>query len=795
MLASYFTTAFRYLLRRPGYFAINVLGLAIGLAACLVIALYIESELSYDDFHAKADRIYRVLREFDRPNLHATIETTPLALAPVLDGVPGVEQAVRVAPSSPRVRRGGREFVEPAFLFADAGFFDVFSFEVLRGEARLDRPGTLLITESSVARYFPDGDPIGEVLRVDDMDMVVTGVLADPPAVSHLQFDFVASVPEVPANQGGLEWSVNSFLTYVLLDEGAIESRVADEIARVIDARNTVPADQGSNFVSHLQPLPDIHFGQGVPVEIAADGDPLYVSLFGVLAVFILLLACINFTNLATARSSERAREIGVRKTLGARRRQLARQFLAESILTSAFGLVLALALCKLALPWFNALADKTLTLDTLYDPPHALALLGLTALVGVIAGAYPALMLSRFQPIGVLKGGPVRGGGAGERLRKTLVVFQFAVSIGLITATAIVLQQFRYLSGAGLGFDPEAVLVIRQIDYLDEGADVFEQEIGRLPGVQAVTSAASLPGTFFFNSMWRPDAPGAEARNLDYTFVDSDYVATLGMTLAAGRAPSPLRAEDATALVLNEAAAKQLGWTPEEAVGKRLVPPWGGTLVHTVVGVTEDFNYRSLHSEVYPVVLAVASDALEGFASDGPRYIAARVDANAAASTIDAAQALWRRFSDLPFQFSWLADDLGAQYGAEERLAGVFASFAGLAVVIACLGLLGLAAFDADRRRKEIGVRKVLGASRRRLLGVLSAEYLLLVAIGFAIAAPIAYVGMQRWLGTFAYRTELGAGPFLLAGALAAATALLAVGSQVARAARTHPAHALRYE
>lgn len=788
-------TAFRRLLRRPAYSAINVAGLSIGLSACLLIALHVHDERSYDRFHANAERTYRVLREFDTASLRAAIETTPSALAAALDGVPGVEKAVRVlAVDGARVRRDATEIVEPGLVLADDGFFDVFSFDVVRGEARLDRPGTLLLTRDAAARYFPAGaDPLGSVLEVEGIDMEVTGLLADVPTTSHLRFDFVASMPDEASPRDGREWSINNFTTYVLLETGADADRVAAEIARAIDASNTAPSADGNNFVPHLQPLTGIRFGTGVAVDIDAAGSALYAALFAALAALILLAACVNFTNLATARASERAREIGVRKSLGAARRRLAVEFLAESLLASALSLGPALVLCRLALPCFNALAGKSLSLAPLASAPGALALAALVALVGFVAGLYPALVMSGFPIANVLKGGPIRTPAGGKRFRRALVVFQLAVSIALIAATAVVLEQFRYLRGAGLGFEPQDVLVVRQLDHLDERADVFRQEVARLPSVRGTTAAFSLPGTLFLNSIWRPSTPGAAQQNLNYSLVDPGYVETLGIELAAGRAPSPLLADDAKAVLLNESAARRFGWSPADAIGRALVAPWGGD-PHTVVGVAKDFNYRSLHSAVYPVVLAMSS-GVPPYARNAARYLAVRVAPDRHAATAEEIEALWQRFSNLPFQFSWLEDDLDAQYGAEQRLAGIFAAFAGVAVAIACLGLLGLAAFDADRRRKEIGVRKVLGATRRGVVALVTREHLVHVAIAFGLSTPVAYWAMRRWLDGFAYRVELGAAPFVIAGALGTAATLLAVCTQVLRASAAHPADSLRHE
>lgn len=776
MLTSYLKSALRHFRRRAGLASLNIAGLAIGLAASLMIALYVQDELRYDAFHDRGERIYRVLREFDLPDLRAAIPQTPNALAPALAGAAGVERAVRVYSSSPVVAYGGREFVETRFIAADDGFFAMFSFPVVRGAADLRRPDALVISQSMAAKYFAGEEPIGKVLRVRDRDIEVTGVFADVPRSSHLAFDFVTAYPI----ERQLGWGINDDRTYLLLAPGASSDAVTRQVARIVGANVTNP----SGFIPHLQPLRDIHFGRGVSVDIAATGNMLYVYLFGTLAVFIVVLGCINFMNLATARSAERAREVGLRKAIGARRAQVAAQFLVEAVLSCSLALLIALAVCALLMPWFNTLTDKSMSAATLLRAPQVLVLLTLPLVVGLAAGSYPALLLSRFQPTVVLKSARSRGG---ETLRKVLVTFQFAVSIVLIAGTGIVIQQFRYMESAGLGFDPSGVLLVRQANYLAERVDTFADAVAALPGVQAAAPGYSMPGTFFMNSMWAPAEPNAAAHNLDYSFVGADYVDTLRMQLVAGRSLSRAMADEVSVL-LNEAAARDFGWSPQEAIGKRITPA-GGDAEATVVGVVEDFHYRSLHREIYPLALFSAE------AGPAPRYVAVRAPPDGLAETLAAIETAWKGFSDLPFEYSFLADDLAAQYRAEQRLSSIVGAFAALAIVVACLGLFGLAAFAADRRAKEFGVRKVLGASTLGLAALLSQEFLRLIVVGFLLAAPVAYLAARSWLDAFAYRIEPGMSSIFGAGFLALAVAMATVGYQALRAARARPVVVLKSE
>lgn len=807
MLRNYLKIALGTLRRHPGYAAINVFGLALGLAVCILIGLYVQDELSYDDFHTGADRTYRVLRQFDVPDLQTTITNTPLGLAPALDArVPEIENAVRVARTSSEIQYGVKTNVVPkvvfapnatsgterdpqkyresGFVWADPGFFDVFSLPVVRGTATLGRPGTVVLTEAMATKYFPNVDPIGEMLRVGDRSLEVTGVIGDVPVNSHLNhIDFVGSLPTLDLDAGS-GWGFNRVTTYVTLAEDASKTEVTARVDEIVRATNRGgEASSDNRFIPHLQPITGIHFGQGVPVEVEASGNILYMYIFGGLAAFVLLLSCMNFVNLSTARGVERANEVGLRKALGAGRGQLIRQLLGESIVMSFGGLVMAFLLCRAGLPLLNHLAGKSLAFGTLIDPTKILALVGLALLVGLLAGSYPAFMLSRFEPTRTLKGDTP--GTRGHRLRRVLVVTQFAISIAILVGTGVVHRQLDFMQQADLGFEDDNLIVVENVEYLDDQRETFMQEVNQISGVERVASGYSMPSTLLFNATWAPAQPGAERQEVNYSFVGWDYVETLGVELSSGRTFSRAAAADSLSVLLNEAAVAAFGWTPEEAIGKRIPRKWPHQ--YTVVGVTENFHYQSLRTEIEPLVLLPPLRQ--------QNRVAVRVQPGNVTGSVDAIRNTWERFSDLPLTYSFLADDVSAQYRNEARLANVFSVFAGLAVLVACLGLLGLAAYTTQRRTKEIGIRKAVGATASSIVRLLSTEFARLVLIAFVVAAPLAYVPIRTWLSNFAYRVELGPWVFLAAGSLAMVVALLTVGVHALRAARVDPAATLRDE
>lgn len=789
MLKSYLTMAWRTLQRRLGFSILNVLGLAAGLACVLLIGLWVEHELSYDTFHPNGDRTYRVLREFNLPELNTTIPATPSALAPVLKkNYSQVETVVRTRTQEQVVERGSWKRVESDVLYADAGFFEIFGVEIQRGTARLDEPGTVLLTPALAQKYFPNTEPVGRALRVNEREMTVTGIVEVPPSNTHLEHSLVASLATRSPSLD--EWGINNWTTYVQLQPGVSETAFETKFEEVVRGHLSENALKrgGSELPEdfHLQPITGIHLGLGAPDSVGSEGSLTYVVLFSALALFVLLLACINFMNLSTARAAERANEVGIRKAMGAGRGQLAGQFFGESFLMTGLALVFSVGLCALLLPTFNDLAGKSIARTTLVDGPHLLAYGILVLVVGLLAGSYPALVLSGYHPIETLRARSSSPRGS-PRLRQALVVFQFAISIALIAGTAIVHRQVEYMQSKGLGFQEENVLIVRdETQSLNGQRAAFKQELEAQASIEAAASGYSVPGSFFINTMWSLDRPEAEAHNADYSFVGYDYVETLGLKMAAGRDFSREHPSDTMAVVINETAVEEFGFSsPQNAIGEAFTR---GQYRLPIIGVVENLHYESLHEEIYPLILRHE-------AAQAPRYVAVRIQPGQKASALNAVRRTWADFSSLPLDFSFLADDLAAQYEADQRVETLFAVFAGLALLIASLGLFGLAAYAARQRTKEIGIRKALGATVTGIIGLLSRDFLTLVGLAFVVATPVVYVGMQRWLHNFAYRIDLGAGAFLLSGGLAVLIATLTVGYQAWTGAQTDPARVLRSE
>jgi putative ABC transport system permease protein len=800
MLRNYFLVAARSLRQNLGFTILNIFGLAAGLACTILIGLWVADEVSYDAFHPNADRTYRVLNTFDMPKLQATLSTCPALLGPTLkDEYAQVEQSVRVLnnmTTGGTVRTENRAYVEPSVLFVDGGFFDVFGLSIERGTAQLDEPGTVLLTPPLVDKYFPDSDPIGQTIQMDGTQMAVTGIVASAPTNTHLDYSIIASLATRSLNEN---WGHNDLATYVTLRPGTSEEAFERSALQAVSRKHlptTTDAGELQQYF-HLQPVTGIHLNLGAPSleNGAGTGNATYVALFGALAVFVLLLACINFMNLSTARSSERANEVGLRKAMGAGRAQLAGQFLGESMLITVAGMLLALAVSATLLPSFNDVAGKSIGLATLFSPTYLVAYAGLLVAVGLVAGLYPALVLTGYSPIETLRGRSTSSQGS-PTLRKVLVVFQFAISIVLIIGTAVVHQQVDHLRSKGLGFDEQGLLVVEQArglaDPLQSRADVstyqrrldsFQDQVQQISGVKATSASFSLPGTTFINSMFPLDAPDAEAQNMNYSFVGYDYAETLGLTMVAGRDFSREHPTDTAAVMINEAAAQQYGLSPREAVGTSIRR---GNTAMEIVGVVEDFHYASLHNEIYPLILFHRSVR-------APQYVAVRLADGSDAAALSEVKQAWSQFSDLPFNYSFLANDLAAQYAAEARMERLFVGFAGLAILIACLGLFGLAAYAARQRTKEIGIRKALGATAQSVIALLSKDFLLLVGFAFVVAVPAAYYAMDQWLHNFSYRIDLGVGVFMLAGAIAFLIATVAVSTQALRAAQTDPSEALR--
>ncbi len=801
MIKNYFKIAWRSLLRQRAFAAINVVGLAIGLATCLLIALYVFDELSYDRFHAKADRIVRVV-------FRGTVPGGEIREAHVMPPVAQVLQAEHPeVEAATRLRRGGTPFFEinnqlfyeESLAFVDNNFFNIFSFPLIQGNQAtvLTEPNTVVITEDVAKKYFGTIDAVGKEIQIKDEDtrLKVTGVIKNLPHNSHLHFDIFASMASYP-DAKSTSWMESEFFTYLLLQPGydykKLEAKLPDVFEKhagpqfpdAFGMDYTSFRRTGNNIGLYLQPLTDIHLYSDFPYDLGTPGDIRYVYIFGAVALFMLLIASINFMNLSTASASKRAKEVGVRKVLGSGRELLTFQFLIESLLLVFIALLLAVGLAQLALPLFNQLSGKALSFGLMsqWSVIPVLLLIGLA--VGLLAGSYPAFFLSAFKPVAVLKG-KLTPENKGLGLRSGLVVFQFFVSIGLIFSTTVVYKQLHFIQNKKLGYDKEQVLVL-QTWPLGSNEEVFRQQLLQDSRIISVSNSPYVPaGASFSNNFFvHPyEDPSQWVKTLRYD-VDESYIPTLGIELSAGRNFSANYGTDSLSAIINETAATAMGWA-SDALGKTLVNGDGKHL--RVVGVVKDFHFKSLHESITPLVMVMNDNF-------GNLIVKARPgDMGLLLQTIEA------RYNtlphDLPFSYSFLNERLNNTYQVEKKTGMILGVFAGLTIFVACLGLFGLATFTAYQRTKEIGVRKVLGASVTNIIRLLVKDFVKLIGIAAAIASPIAWWAMNKWLEDFAYRIEIQWWMFAVAGLAAVVIALLTVSWQAIRAAVANPVDSLRDE
>lgn len=797
MLKNYLTIAFRTLRRHPGYAFINVAGLAVGIACCLLIVLYIQDELTYDRFHEKGDRIYRLVnsnQEDGQPtNANGSYNVGPA----IAKDFPEVEQAVRFVKMGWGEKRvvahGENRFYEARFYFADPNVFDVFTFPFRAGDARtaLTAPNTLVLTEETAQKYFGTADVMGQAIQADFfntgtfIDYQITGVLENLPANSHIKFDFLISFASLPGPPQG--WGWDPAFTYVLLNGNPahVESRLDPFLVQYMG--------EDPWYSISLQPLYDIRLRSHLRAELEPNGDIAYVWLFAAIALLILLVACINFMNLATARSAQRAREVGVRKALGAERRQLIQQFLGEALLLSLLAVVLALVLLPVLLPAFNAIADKSMHLDALNRGSLWAALVGLMLVIGLLAGSYPALFLSRFRPVEVLKG----KGGTNARhtitLRKGLVVFQFATCVLLFICTAVVYNQMDYIRNTNLGFDRDQVVVLPLNNEVRQRYPALREALLQESGILEMAMSEQVPARAGNGSSYRiegiNDFDWMQSTRL---FVSHRFLDTYGIELAAGRTFSEAYATDADeGFIINESLALGLGFeTAEAALGKAIEQRFSGTTYSGhIIGVAKDVQLFSMRDPRGDMLFKVQPP-------DMLNFLSIRLNPAALDRTLAHLESTWRTFApSYPLDYYFLDDDFAQLHQADTRLGQLFGYFALLAILVACLGLFGLAAFTTEQRTKEIGIRKVLGASVASIVGLLSKDYLKLVGVAFVVAAPLAYFGMQSWLDGFVYRTNVSWWVFVTAGLATVLLAWLTVSYQSVKAATANPIASLRYE
>lgn len=794
MFKNYLKVATRNLTKHRFYSIINVLGLAIGMTCCLLIFLYVKHELSYDRFHTKADRIYRVVTDIKTPTETMNIGVTSAPMpAYMKTDFPEVEDMVRLDDAGLLIQRGEQTFQEDESMFVDSTFFRVFDFPLLQGNPNtaLITPFSIVLTEDAAKRYFGDEDPMGQRLRMEgEYDLTVTGVMPNVPENSNFTFDVLLSLStrlEKLNPDRAEQWGNFSYESYVLLSENTnpseLESKLPAFLKNYISDQDR---DEGMTYTLFLEPLSDVYFSdRGAP----QTGSLTNIKIFSVIAAFILLIACINFMNLATARATERAKEVGVRKVVGAMRRQLIGQFLCESLLLSVLAFAIALLAGELLLPAFNQLAGKTVA-SSIFQHPYYLPLFGVVALaVGLLAGLYPALVLSGFKSVAILKG-RFSSSQRGVWLRRVLVVTQFAISMILIVGTAVVYTQLDYMRNQALGFKKDQMLVIdfRFDGEVQQKIETFKQQLGNNPKVQSVSASSSVPGennNGAFSEIENP-AGDMQASNVNLFYVDHDFLTQYQMPLAAGRAFSRDFATDTAALIVNEALVRSYGYaSPEDIIGKRF-SQWG--VEGDIIGVVKDYHFRSLQQAIEPMTIRLEPTRV--------RFLSLNIASDDMPSTVAALGQQWQSLApQRPFNYFFLDQAFDQQYRAEVRFGELFIYFAGLAIFIACLGLLGLISYTIVQRTQEIGIRKVLGASESSIVRLLSKDFLALVLVAFVVAVPVAWYALDQWLADFAYRVAMPWWIFALAGLLATVIAMLTVSFQSVRAATANPVDSLRSE
>ncbi|MFC2156783.1 ABC transporter permease [Acidobacteriota bacterium] len=805
MLKNYVTTAFRNMFKNKGFSLINITGLAIGMAACLLIFLFVQDELNYDKYHAKSDRIYRLAVDFKMRSQEMEIATVgPVTAGVLLDLYPEIEDIVRFRSMGDMILEfGNTSFKETKAIYSDPSFFNIFSIPLVSGEEKsaLSQPNSLVLSRATAEKYFGNTDPLGKTLRVENReDYIVTGVYEKIPDNSHFHFDIILSMASLEESREQTWMSLN-FNTYLLLKNGAdtiafekkledlVLQRVGAEVAQITGVpANYIWASGVFKFRFYLQRLEDIHLHSNLLAELEPNSDIKYVYIFSAIALFILLIAAINFMNLSTARSAGRAKEVGIRKVLGSQRFQLIRQFISESFFFSLLSMFFALILVSLVLPFFNHLSGKSLHLSSLAELFTIIVIFLVIFFTGFFSGLYPSFFLSAFQPSIVLKG-QLRKGVRSGQLRSTLVVFQFVASIILIVGTLVVYRQLSFIQNKKLGYEKEQVLVLDNAYLLRDQARPFKNSLLDYPEFVSGTVSGYLPVPSGRNtSTIFPEGEVVNSTAVEMWSVDHDYIKTLDMSIVQGRDFSRDYSTDETAAIINQRTVREFGW--EDPLGKRIVQSItaaGKKIEFTVIGVVEDFHFESLRENIGPLLLHIGSSN---------SLISFRVRTADISRTISLLQRRWKEaLPNQPFNYFFMDDRFDTVYRSEKQVGEIFGVFAALAVLIGCLGLFGLASFTAELRTKEIGIRKVMGASVPSIFRLMMKEFLGLIILANLIAWPIAYIMMKKWLQEFAYKTPISIWIFLVAGLAALLTALLTVSYQSIKSALSNPIRSLRYE
>lgn len=797
MIKNYFKTAYRNLLKFKVHSAINIVGLAVGMATCMLISLYIQNDMSFDKFNKNYNRIYRVVDVWNQNGNVAPWSLTPTGFANAFQNdFPGVK-AVRISHGmgSMVVKYDGKLFKAKSLILADSAFFHVFTFPLLEGDPKtaLAAPFSVVLSQSEAQKIFGNIDPLGKIIKVENQfNFRVTGVAKDPPRNSTIQFNYLGSFVSLPKLYHGSAKLLNNFhsndyYTFLLLPKGY----------RVETIRSNLPtflvkykgADYGIHEKLLLQPLREVHFNTTLLFDFPNKGDIQYDYILSGIALFLLLIACVNFINLSTARSASRAKEIGIRKVLGSSRSGLVWQLMVEYAILTLLSVALGFVLIELFLPAFNSATQAHLSANLLGNLGTIFSFATIWILVVIMASAYPSFYLSSLKPASTTKR-IISSGSGGSVFRKMLIVFQFAISTFLITVTIVMWSQYNFLKSHKLGFEGNQVISLPSSREIDRNYIAFKQRLLERPQIVSVGKTDWLPGAPQDIEGYHWMGKDGERSDSYYTMlVDADFAHVIKLNFIAGRNFSMQMPTDWTeSFIVNKTAAEKMGWTPSQAIGQTL-----HTYYHTtghIIGVVQDFNFKSLRHRIEPVVMLMDSTYPR-------RYkVAIRIAAQDLPATISFIKSEWKQFSpDFPFDYNFLDESFARLYNSQERLSGIFTASSLLSIIIACLGLFGLAAYSTQERTKEMGIRKVLGASVPQVINLIAGDFLKLVLVANVIAWPLAYFTMQKWLQNFAYRMDLGLWIFVVSGAVALVIALVTVSSHAIKAATANPVKSLRYE
>jgi len=789
MLRNLLKTAVRHILKHFGYSILNILGLTLGISSALFLIIYISDEVSYDRYHEKADRIYRVSSKITEPDDQFTWNVAQIPFGPqVVQDYPEVQSFVRFI-NMPRAlyKFEDKEYNEENFYYVDSTLFDIFTYEIIRGEVKkaISEPNKIVLTEKIAARYFGDTDPVGKTLTTGTSAYEVTGVIKDVPPNSHFRFEALASRNNLPKQIGN--WGNFGVFTYLLFPENfdveAFETKMQGMYENYM---KPIFGPLNITIEYLLEPITWIHLHSTNPGEPEPTGSITYVYIFAIVALFLVLIAAMNYMNLATARSAKRAREVGMRKVVGSRRGPLVIQFLSESVIFTIISLIISIILIVILLPKFNLLAGKSFDLHVIFSPAVLLSLTGTIVVVGIFGGSYPAFFLSQFSGVTVLKG-EITQGSAGSLFRKILVVIQFTVSVIMIICTVVVFRQLNYLKTKDQGFDQKNIVSLQLNRAMIQKYQVMKQVLLENTDIKFVTSTDTPMGEGSGKLIFNVETDqGMSQRGINFAIVDHDFVEALGIKIINGRDfQQDMPSDTLSGVIVNETFVKRMGWT--EPIGKKIEAGDANTLRARVIGVTQDYHQTGMYNEIESLLLAYR---------ERNNIIYIKLSDKNIQQTLSYIETKWKEvFPDQPYTYTFLAERFNRQFEADEKRGFIFTMFTILAILIACLGLFGLASYMVEQRTKEIGIRKVFGADENIILRLISKDFLILVSIAIVIAFPLAYYFMNHWLQNYVYRTNIGLPVFLMAALLTILITFITIGYKAYQAAIMNPASSLKTE